>query len=332
MVDKSTMIHLDSVSEHEIEFSLGQPAASSWISGGGFSKNWRDARRRLVVQLEKDASLEEPDRLRDRLEALDRLDAYFLCAPQAAVSSGKFGQEFSRRAKVIRDRLEAANSDFYESMRCQIRSGSGRHELLRLVLPSSAMEGLDSTMHGMSYDYLDELISGVLQLEDPEDGQVTRGAERSFYQPTPARHIFQLIGLTALTAADVFVDLGSGLGHVPMMVAICTEARGVGIESEASYVACARQCARRLNLDRVTFLREDAREADLSTGTVFYLYTPFMGSILRTVLNRLKCEAASRPIRICSYGPCTALVAEESWLAAITATDSNSIAVFCSRV
>ncbi len=79
------------------------------------------------------------------------------------------------------------------------------------------------------------------------------------------------------------------------------------------------------------FLREDARNADLSTGTVCYLYTPFMGSILSAVLKRLKYEAANRPIQICSYGPCTAVVAEESWLAATTLPDPNSIAVFCSR-
>jgi 16S rRNA A1518/A1519 N6-dimethyltransferase RsmA/KsgA/DIM1 with predicted DNA glycosylase/AP lyase activity len=151
-----------------------------------------------------------------------------------------------------------------------------------------------------------------------------------FYQPTPARHIFHMIAVTALTASDVLVDLGSGLGHVPLLVSMCTGASSVGIEVEASYVERARQCAQRLNLNRVAFIQQDARAADLSGGTVFYLYTPFTGSTLRCVLNLLRREAATRRIRICTYGPCTSVIAEESWLVATAAPATDRIAVFSS--
>lgn len=151
-----------------------------------------------------------------------------------------------------------------------------------------------------------------------------------FYPPTPARHFFSLIDLTALTATDVLVDLGSGLGHVPLLVSICTHARSIGIELEATYIQRAQQCAQRLNLNKASFILEDARVANLSIGTFFYLYTPFMGSILRTVLNRLKREATTRRIRICSYGPCTSVIAEEPWLEAATAPEAHRIALFCS--
>jgi hypothetical protein len=126
------------------------------------------------------------------------------------------------------------------------------------------------------------------------------------------------------------VDLGSGLGHVPILVSIFTEARGVGIECEAAYIESARQCARTLNLDRVNFVYQDARESDFSAGTVFYLYTPFMGSILSEVLDRLRREASARPIRICSYGPCTPVIAQEPWLKAMFPPDCQQITVFCS--
>jgi hypothetical protein len=71
--------------------------------------------------------------------------------------------------------------------------------------------------------------------------------------------------------------------------------------------------------------------ADLSAGTVFYLYTPFTGSILSSVLSRLRREAAARPIRICTYGPCTSAVAGESWLEATAAPVPHRIALFRSR-
>jgi hypothetical protein len=38
------------------------------------------------------------------------------------------------------------------------------------------------------------------------------------YQPTPVRHILHLIAAAMVAEDDVFVDLGSGLGHVPLLV------------------------------------------------------------------------------------------------------------------
>jgi hypothetical protein len=82
----------------------------------------------------------------------------------------------------------------------------------------------------------------------------------------------------------------------------------------------------------VTFAQQDARTADLAAGTVFYLYTPFLGTILRAVLDALRREAASRPIRICTFGPCTPIIAREPWLLETTGTlAEDRIAVFRTR-
>src|SRR5208282_3153774 len=97
---------------------------------------------------------------------------------------------------------------------------------------------------------------------------------------------------------------------------------------EPGYVACARRCAERLSLNRISFLEGDAQEADLSSGTVFYLYTPFTGSILRAVMNSLREQAAVRPIRVCSFGPCTPVIAEEPWLEAMMTPETDPITVF----
>jgi hypothetical protein len=306
-----------------------QAAGNSALADEPASLPVIDALSRLVSELENEPSLVQPDQLRWRFEALDRLDAFVPYVPAEAfsVESGLY-----RRARAVCARLEAANCELYEGVRSEIRSGSRPDSLLQRVLPSLDMERASGPARGLGYDYVDELISGVFQFEEPDDGHLPRDSEKLFYQPTPARHIFTLMALTALTATDVFVDLGSGLGHVPLLVSICTGARSIGIEVESTYVECARQCAQSLNLKKVTFLREDARTADLSNGTVFYLYTPFMGSILRTVLKRLRREAATRGIRICSYGPCTSVIANEPWLEAATEPDAHRITVFCSRV
>jgi Histone methylation protein DOT1 len=292
-----------------------------------------DALQHLVEQFENRPSLIEPNQLRQRLEALDQLDAYFPPTPQTVVDAEA---ELYRRARAISARLEAVNCELYEAIRCEIRRGAGRDALLRWVNSSPEIEsgpatGMGYDYPGIGYDYFDELISGVLPFEEPLDGHIHRKSEMVFYQPTPARHIFTLIGLTALTATDVLVDIGSGLGHVPLLVSICTGASSIGIELQTTYVERAQQCAQRLNLNRVAFLHQDARVADLSSGTVFYLYTPFTGSILSSVLNLLRREAATRRIRICTYGPCTSVIAEEPWLEATAAPQTDRIAVFRSR-
>jgi Histone methylation protein DOT1 len=293
-----------------------------------------DALRRLVAQLDSESSLIEPSQLRRRLKALDRLDAYLPdSSAQAPSAPDSIEPELYRRARALCARLEAANCELYESIRGEIQRGSQPYTLLRWVRPLPRTEDEHGSANGMGYDYLDELISGVFQFEEPAGAQDSRDSEKVFYQPTPARHIIALLKMTALTAADVLVDLGSGLGHVSLLTSICSRAgSSIGIESEASYIDCARQCAQRLNLhNKVTFIHQDARLADFSTGTVFYLYTPFTGSILSAVLRRLMHEAAARPIRICSYGPCTSVIAKEPWLKTTRTPNPNRVSLFHPR-
>jgi histone methylation protein DOT1 len=289
-----------------------------------------DPLQRLVSQLENDPSLLEPNQLRRRLAALDRMDAFFFDSAQTAFGAESIEAELFRRTRAICIQLEEANHEAYESVRRVIRCGGRPQALLHWVDPPSESGNAVAPANDLGYDDLDELISGIFRFEEPVE-QARREPETVPYQPTPARHIFRLIGLTALTASDVLVDLGSGLGQVPLLVSICTQARSVGIELEANYVQRAQQCAQSLDLKHVTFLHQDAREADLSTGTVFYLYTPFIGSILRKVLDRLRREALTRRIRICSYGPCTPVIANEPWLEADDGPEPHRITLFTSR-
>ena len=274
------------------------------------------ALRALVEELEQDRSLYEQDRLSLRIEALERLEVYLDQPAEEGVYL---------RAQALSARLEAANSDLYRAIRSQIQRGAGGGTLLSWTHKSGLAEG-------EGYDFLDELIIGVFDFEDPHVEPVPLVAEMVFYQPTPARHIFDLIDRTALSGRDVLIDLGSGLGHVPLLVAICTGAHSIGIELEPAYIDCARRTAHRLNLNNVTFLQEDAREADLSAGTVFYLYTPFTGTILRAVLDSLRREATRRRIRICTFGPCTPIIAEEQWLDGEGPFRTDRIAVFTSHM
>jgi hypothetical protein len=279
--------------------------------------------RAFLDGLESDSSLFQPEQLHERLAALDDLDARF----------GWFDSHEStpRRAKVLQTRLEAANTELYRSVRSEIVRGGRPRTFLQWLQRSAKQDASESRLPGLGFDWRDELVSGVLQLREPSEPDRHGSLEMVRYQPTPARHILRLIGTAALSHDDVFVDLGSGLGHVPLLVSMLTGVRSLGIEVQHAYVASAQECAQSLHLSHVRFIQEDVREADLSCGTVFYLYSPFTGSILTDVLSTLRMESTFRSIKICSLGPCTHTVANETWLKASAQSDPEHITVFDSQ-
>ena len=281
-----------------------------------------------ISGLERDWSLLEPDRLRQRIEVLDRLETLPAWgAPQGSDADSGPSAELHARIGLLCADLEAANQQVYAEIRDAIQRGNGAHSLLEWAAAVSPADDIRHAVDGEGYDCLDALLSGVLQIDEPAPADEP-AAEMVFYQPTPARHIFELIAHSGLGAHDVLIDLGSGLGHVPLLAAICTGARCVGIEWQPAYVDCARRCAKALDLANVTFLRQDARAADLAAGTVFHLYTPFTGAMLGDVLAMLRREAAPREIRICTLGPCTANFAREPWLERINMPKGGGLAVF----
>jgi hypothetical protein len=285
------------------------------------------ALHRILDQLESDPALFAPAGLRARLEALDQLDLYFGSPGSHSSTLSPEGEVLCERAAALHSRLEAANAALYHSMRSEMQAGA-RPCQLDHWLHANASQPLTP---GLSYDLLDEAVSGVLQLPDPAEPHAMPEPDMVFYQPTPARHILDLIALCGFSDSDVLVDIGSGVGHVPILVSILAGIRATGIELDSSYVGSARDCAHHLRLPNVTFLQADARVADLSGGTVFYLYTPFTGALLDTVIGRLKREASRRPITIATLGPCTRTFAAESWLQPRSNPDPDRISLFSSR-
>jgi len=287
---------------------------------------WREDPHPLPAHLEADLTRLEPEHLCERLKLLDDLDAAFgdLDAVPTQTSGGVL-----QRAKAIRMQLEATNANLYRGLRSAIRSGEEPFPLLPWLEALTQEE--ENPAPGPAFDHRDDLVSGVLQIREPSPLSLQPESEMVFYQPTPVRHVLSMIKGSALSRNDVLVDLGSGLGHVSLVASLLTGAQSLGIEVESAYVASAQLCAHGLHQSRVRFLNEDARTADLSRGTVFYLYTPFTGSILATVLERLRRESTTRAIRICTLGPCTSSVADASWLHPTTTPDPGQITLFHPR-
>ncbi|MDG2525857.1 hypothetical protein P6166_10885 [Stenotrophomonas sp. HITSZ_GD] len=254
------------------------------------------------------------DALWQRLDWLDRLE---LRLPDDETSP--VAQALRRR----REDVEAAHRALYAALR-------GAPARLRALLACPPEAATPHAAEG--FDARDELLAGVLDLPAPAAPRVALAAGMVAYQPTPVRHVLDLLARAQLGPEDELVDLGAGVGQVPLLAALCSPARASGIEIEPTYVAAARAAASVLGLTRATFVCADLREADLSHGTLFYLYTPLRGPLLDGLLLRLRAQAQQRPLRIGGFGPCVEVLAAQDWLRPQGPVQPHRVALFACTV
>jgi hypothetical protein len=121
----------------------------------------------------------------------------------------------------------------------------------------------------------DAWTDAVLGIEPPPpDEPLPAGAVP--YLPCGVDEILAVVHGVPVGARDVVVDLGAGLGRVAMLVHLLSGSRTVGIEIQPQLVERARATA----------------------GSVFFLYAPFNGALLRRVLAKL--SAVERPFVVCA--------------------------------
>ncbi len=286
-----------------------------------------------IKTIEKNEALIEEANFMDRAEAIDFIEFHIIYRIDCLLRSSSQAEDLTglkQHAESLKSRLEAIDETLFRRLRVNIRSGNYTREGLRRQFDNCVEHAYNEHAHkersqdDVGYDALDIFVNGLLRIDVALEETKQREPDMVFLQPTPARIVLELIEEANITKDDVFYDLGSGLGQVPILVGLLTGAKTKGIEFEAAYCDYARQCARRLNLSHVEFMNLDARDADYSDGTVFFMYTPFTGKLLQEVLEKLKGESRKRAIRICTYGPCTPHVSNQSWLRRVGQVDQNA--------
>jgi len=267
--------------------------------------------RSVIRAIEKNSSLFEEKNFDQRADAIDFLEFQMI---------GLRPGDLKDRAEKLKTRLEETDRQLFEKLRESIRAGKYKGSDFRNMVSEYA--GIN-TNDEPGYNNPDIFINGIFHFQPMPEQTKALEPEMVFYQKTPARVIFELAEKVHFTEHDVFFDIGSGLGQAVILVNLLTGVKTIGTEFEPAFCEYARACAAELNLTDVTFVNTDARNADYSGGTIFFMYTPFTGDMLNKVLVLLKKEALHREIKIITYGPCTLQVAEQSWLRRIGPKDTG---------
>ncbi len=120
------------------------------------------------------------------------------------------------------------------------------------------------------------------------------------YLPCSVDVLLRMVDQAPVGASDVFVDVGAGVGRAATLVHLLTGAAVIGLEVQPALVRAARDLAAGLHLSRVSFFEGDAIElaGHIALGSVFFLYCPFSGDRLTTMLACIEPIARTRAIRV----------------------------------
>ena len=266
-----------------------------------------------LTMLLNDKSLFNEINLHARNEAIDfiKYTGDVLSIPGYA---GKLDPIY-QQALTLQKNLSVTNENLFHRVRENIKKGDYTPESLRTTF--NKFTGYAPEVPSQSdyeHDGLDLLLEAVFFSVTMPNESRKRIPGMIRYEATPARVILELVDNLRFMPDDIFFDIGSGLGLVVMMVNLLTGIHSIGIEYDPAYCEHARNCARSLNLRDISFIQSDARNADLNSGTIFYLFTPFVNEVFDSVLERLRYTAIRKEIYICSYGTITFDLVRLPWL------------------
>ncbi len=281
-----------------------------------------------IEAIEKNEALNEEANFVDRAEAIDFIEFHIIDRIDGMLRDSRQVEnltELKQRAESLKNRLEEIDEALFRRLRANIRSGNCTcKDLKRQFSEYVGRAFRERNRDEAGYDALDMFVNDLLRIDVALKETKQREPDMVFLQPTPARIVLELVEKANIVEDDVFYDLGSGLGQVPILVRLLTGAKTKGVEFEPAYCDYAQQCVKRLNLSHVEFMNRDARDADYSDGTIFFMYTPFTGKLLQEVLEKLESESRKRSIKICTYGPCTPHVSNQSWLRRIDQVERDA--------
>jgi tetrahydromethanopterin S-methyltransferase subunit G len=273
-----------------------------------------------IDQTEAETAIYEFANFNIRANAIDFIEFHIIDRIEGLIQQAGINDELlnlKSRATRIKEKLEFIDTEMFRQLKQQISISRDKGFVFRKMIDDFFSSSLSDVEHPdtMGYDNLDIFINRLLSTGTIPEAKRAPEPEMVFYQKTPARIIFELS--KKISRDDIFFDIGSGAGQVVILVNLISGAKAIGIEFEPAYCNYAKEVASDLDLVNVQFINEHAKNIDYSKGSVFFLYTPFYGQMLREVFALLQKHSFNKMIRIFTYGPCSIEIAEQNWLQCI---------------
>lgn len=220
-----------------------------------------------------------PQELRELIEHGDTRDRAFADAIVRMAWSRTQAQADRAELDVLHASVRAASLRQHAALRAQIARGELRGQPLRQRL--EAVPPLER----------DHFVEEVLGIAYPPLDEPALGTDQMTYAPSGYDEIVHAFDTSELGPADRFLDLGAGLGKVVMLAALLTGAKSSGVERDGVLCELAEAARRDLGLGGVQLRRGDAREVDSAAADVVFMYLPFSGEVLATVMGRFLADA-----------------------------------------
>jgi len=151
-------------------------------------------------------------------------------------------------------------------------------------------------MYTAAYEKRYNIRTGFEKIHSEE----ARPSDSQPYEPTDYLLIRGFFGPLKLQPSDVVFDIGCGMGRVLCVFARMNIKKCIGVELSPKLAAIAADNAARLHARKapIEVLVTDARTADYSEGTVFWLFNPFGASILQAMLDQIEKTLISSPRKV----------------------------------
>lgn len=206
-------------------------------------------------------------------------------------------------ASILRLRRSAENqvrvAELYELLGATAR---GQHTELRSRIRAGALDrqAFVAQLAAAPLDIRDQLVEEVLGVAYPplSEWQLPRDAVP--YSPSGVSEVLFAIENGELGPSKAFVDLGSGLGKVVLLVALLSGAQAQGVELDPHLVASSRAAADSLGICNARFTEGDIRADALPAADVYYMFIPVLRST--DIARRLAAVANQRSILLFAPG------------------------------
>lgn len=198
-------------------------------------------------------------------------------------------------ASALRLQAHASNparvAELYERVRATARS---QHAELRDHIRNGTLDkrAFIAELLAAPLELRDHLVEEILDIAYPPLTDWQLPSDAVPYSPSGLSEILFTLDNAELNAHETFVDLGSGLGKVVLLVALLSGAQAHGVELDPRLVAGSRDAAVALGLHNAHFIEADIRVAALPKADVFYMFIPVLRS--SEIARRLAPSAAER--------------------------------------